>query len=454
MTYGIATFVFMVYYCPMTLIEALIQEWQARELPKFTPRDLDISLEGNLAAAVIGMRRSGKTWRLFQEISALTARGVKPGHILYFNFDDERLRSYEGTGRELLNELMETFFRLNPEARRGLSYFFFDEIQEIRDWAAFARRIIDTEKVKLFLSGSSAKLLSSEIATEFRGRSFPFELLPFSFREYLRHRGMSETPSLRERSEYEHAFSGYLSCGGFPEVLIQGDPFIRTGLLQNYLDMVVLRDVLERYGSTNSRGIRELAHSLVANNGNLVSIKRLRDQLAARNIPMSRETVGQICTHLEDACLVFFVPLFSYGFQKVRVNPQKVYAVDPGLSLSLSAAPSLNPGQRFEQAVYLELRRRYPLLRTGGISYYLTGKRREVDFALGDTAQKIPRALIQVCLSLKDRETRERETGALNAAMEELGIKEAQIITLYERELIKTASGSIDVLPAWEWFLS
>ncbi|MDR3147270.1 MAG: ATP-binding protein [Treponema sp.] len=438
----------------MTIIEALIREWQSRTLPEFTHRDLDISLKGSLAAAVVGMRRSGKTWRLFQEISSLTAQGVKPGHILYFNFDDERLRSYEGSGRELLNELMETFFRLNPEARRNLSYFFFDEIQEIQDWAVFARRIIDTEKVKLFLSGSSAKLLSSEIATEFRGRSFPFELLPFSFREYLRHRGMSETPSLRERSEYEHAFSGYLSCGGFPEVLIQDDPFIRTGLLQNYLDMVVLRDVLERYGAANSRGIKELAHSLVANNGNLVSVKRLTDQLAARNIPMSRETVGRLCTRLEDACLVFFVPLFSYGLQKARVNPQKVYAVDPGLSLSLSVAPSLNLGQRFEQAVYLELRRRYPLLRTGGISYYLTEKRREVDFALGDTAQEIPQSLMQVCLSLKDRETRERETGALSAAMEELGIKEARIITLYERELIKTASGSIEVLPAWEWFLS
>jgi predicted AAA+ superfamily ATPase len=438
----------------MPLMEPLIKEWQSRPLPECTSRDIGISLKGKLAAALVGMRRSGKTWRLFQEITRIKAEGVKPEHILYFNFDDERLLSHAGTGGELLNELLETFFRLNPAARRRGAWFFFDEIQDIQGWAPFARRIMDTEKIKLYLTGSSAKLLSAEIATAFRGRSLPLELLPFSFREYLRHLKMSEKPGPLDRSDYEHAFSAYLNSGGFPEALQQDDPAIRIGLLQNYLDMVVLRDVLERHAYTKARGVRELAHTLVSNNGNLVSIKRLTDTLASRNIAMSRETVGQICAHLEDAFLVFFLPIFSYGLQKVRVNPQKVYAIDPGLSFAVSVSASLNLGHRLEQAVYLELRRRYPLLRNGGLSYYLTQDRREVDFALGDPAQNTPRSLIQVCVSLKEQETRERETGALAAAMEELGLKKAQIITLYEREDIKTASGTIEVLPAWEWFCS
>jgi predicted AAA+ superfamily ATPase len=443
-------------------MEDLVREWQERPLPELTRRDLEFALKGNLAVSIIGMRRSGKTWRLFQEMETLAKAGVQRERMLYFNFDDSRLASYKGTGTELLNELLESYFRLYPKFRREGAYFFFDEIQEIPGWAKFARRLIDTENVKLFLSGSSAKLLSTEVATEFRGRSLAFELLPFSFRETLRRRGIPSKPSPLNRSVYEKAFDEYLVSGGFPEALMQDDPSIRTGLLQSYLDSVVLRDVLERYSLSNARGVKELAYTLLRNNGNLVSVKRLSDQLAGRSIVMSRETVSRICAHLEDAFLVFFAPLYAYSLQKVRVNPQKVYAVDPGLALALSAAPSENLGQRLEQAVYLELRRRRPLFRQ--ISYYLTEDRREVDFVSGDPARKLPRELIQVCVSLKQKETREREVGALMDAMNELKLKQGTIITLYEQEEITAASTGrakkggrsaerIRVVPAWKWFL-
>ncbi|MDR3200226.1 MAG: ATP-binding protein, partial [Spirochaetales bacterium] len=238
----------------MESMETLIKEWQARLLPEVTRRDLDIKLKGSLATAIIGMRRSGKTWRLFQEMKRLAAEGISPANMLYVNFDDGRLphAGDAAAGEALLNDLLETFFRLNPAARRGRAYFFFDEIQEVTGWARFARRIIDTEKIKLYVSGSSAKLLSTEIATEFRGRSLAFELLPFSFREYLRHRGVSEKPSILDRSEYEKVFTEYLVEGGFPEAFSQ-DSFIRMGLLQSYLDAVVLRDVLERHNLSNVR---------------------------------------------------------------------------------------------------------------------------------------------------------------------------------------------------------
>ncbi|MDR2662810.1 MAG: ATP-binding protein, partial [Treponema sp.] len=432
-----------------------------RPLPDLVRRNREIKLKGNLAVSIIGMRRSGKTWRLFQEMKTAAAGGIPPERMLYFNFDDSRLGSYSGSGPELLNELLETYFRLYPKARREGAFFFFDEIQEIPGWAQFARRLIDTERVKLYLSGSSAKLLSTEVATEFRGRSFAFELLPFSFEEFLRFRNIpggeqstEKRPSPLDRSDYEKAFTLYLTTGGFPEALIQDDPSIRIGLLQSYLDSVVLRDVLERYGLSNARGVKELAHSLVMNNGGLVSVKRLTDRLAGRHITMSRETVGRICAHLEDAFLVFFVPLYAYSLQKIRVNPQKVYAVDPGLAFALSASPAENLGQRLEQAVYLELRRRYPLLRNGGIAYYLTDDRREVDFILGDPAQQQPRALFQVCASLREPETRDRELRALSIAMKELKLGQGTIITLYEQEEIKLPGKSrITVVPAWKWFL-
>jgi predicted AAA+ superfamily ATPase len=432
-------------------MEDFVREWQARPLPDLTSRDGNISLKGKLAPALIGMRRSGKTWRLFQEMKRLTAEGTDPKSILYINFDDDRLLPQKREGLPLLNEVLEAFFRINPGIRRKGAYFFFDEIQGIPGWASFARRIIDTEKIKLYVSGSSARLLSTEIATEFRGRSLPFELLPFNFREYLRYRGMPEDPSPLDRSEYESAFLDYLTCGGFPEAFIQEDPFIRVSLLQNYVDMVVLRDILERYNLSNAREVRELAHILLAQNGSLVSVKRLTDQLAGRGLSAGRPMVNHICSYLEDAFLVFFVPLYTASLQKMRVNPQKVYAVDPGLSYAMSFSQSLNLGQRFEEAVYLELRRRRPVLRRGGISYYLTQDRQEVDFIVGAGAGQ---ALFQACVSLKDAETRRRELEALEEAMGELRLGGGTIVTLYEKETIKTGRGIIEVVPAWEWFLS
>jgi predicted AAA+ superfamily ATPase len=443
----------------MLNLEDLILEAQTRPRPALCPRDLSLDLKGRLAVSVVGMRRSGKTWRLFQEMNRLAAQGAAPECLFYFNFDDSRLSSYPGTGPELLDELLETFFRLHPESRAAGSWFFLDELQEIPGWAKFARRLIDTENITLFISGSSAKLLSTEVATEFRGRSLPFELLPFSFRETLRFRGMSEKPSPRARSAIAKAFDDYLVSGGFPDALAQDNPSLRTALLQSYVDAVVLRDVLERYGLANARGVRELAHTLLASNGNLVSVNRLSAQLAGRNITMSRKMAGQVCAHLADAFLVFFVPLYAYGLQKARVNPQKVYAVDPGLAHALRLTPARNLGQRFENAVYLELRRRNPLLSGaggigGGIFYGLTSDRREIDFVLGDAARGQPEALYQACANLKDGGTRERELGALETAMAEHGLREGTVVTLYEQEEIKTSAGRIHVVPAWKWFLT
>jgi predicted AAA+ superfamily ATPase len=437
----------------MVTIEQLIQEWQSRPMPEASFRDASIQLDGHLVPAVIGMRRSGKTWRLFQEIRHLVDTGTELSNILYMNFDDDRLLDTRLGGPAFLNNLLETFFRLNPVARKTGAWFFFDEIQEIPGWASFARRIIDTENIHLVVTGSSAKLLSSEIATEFRGRSLPIELLPFSFREYLHFYDFSVLPSTLERSHLANAFDTYLEKGGFPEAFPQKEPLVRLSLLQNYVDMVVLRDTLERYGLGNARGVSELAHTLIASNGNLVSLNRLSNQLAGRSIKMSREMCGTVCEHLNDAFLVFFVPLYTPSLQKMRVNPQKVYAIDPGLAFAFTPPSVKNIGQRLEQTVYLELRRRYPLLRNGGISYYLTNERHEVDFVLGDPGQGSAQGLFQVCASFEDDATKQRELSALQDAMNELGLKEGTVITLYESGTLQTAAGTITIVPSWRWFL-
>ncbi|MDR0944649.1 MAG: ATP-binding protein, partial [Bifidobacteriaceae bacterium] len=312
----------------------------------------------------------------------------------------------------------------------------------------------DTETAQLFITGSSSALLSSEIATQFRGRSRAYELLPFSFAEYARANG--EPPewdgSAAARSRLEALFDAYLVEGGFPG--LRGLPAQdRIGVLQDYASLVVVRDLLDRYDIPDARGVRDVADALLAANGTALSVNRLTARLKARGMAIGRDRVTAMARHLADAYLLFFVPVFTYSGHKSRVNPQKVYAIDPGLAFAVSAAPSVNLGQRLEQAVYLELRRRHPLARERGISYYLTRDRREVDFVVGDRGQGQAAALVQVCADLRDAQTRGREITALETAMGELGLDQGTIVTLRDSETIKVEAGTIEAVPAWRWCL-
>ena len=441
----------------MISVEEIIRENQMRPLPPLTPRDLDITETRGLACVVIGMRRSGKTYRLYQEMHSLLATGVKPDRLLYMNFDDSRVHELIEAATSpmaFLHTLVETFNRLCPTARTDGAYFFFDELQEVDDWARFARTMLDTESASLFITGSSAKLLSSEVATEFRGRSLAHELAPFSFREYLRHRDLetANDGSAAGRSLVSAAFEDYLRVGGFPGAIDLASEG-RVTLLQDYARIVTLRDVLERHNLTNVIAATELTETLLSANGTLVSVSKVTERLKSRGISATRDSVTEMMTHLEDAFLLHFVSLYSANLQRTRVNPRKVYAADPGLAFALSAAPTQNIGARLEQTVYLHLRRNLPNLRQRGISYYLTQDRREVDFVVGDPAQDQALQLIQVCTSLTDPTTREREITALTTAMTQCHLAHGTIVTLYESEQINTSAGVINVVPAWRWLL-
>ena len=169
-------------------IATLIEDFHATVLPahlkRMVNRDLSLGTPfdpapGNLVKVVVGMRRSGKTYRLFQQIRDLLNSGIKPEQICYFNFDDDRPRPFTAS---TIDEVLETFFELHPSSRSQGTFLFFDEIQEVPNWDIAARRIVDTEKITMYVTGSSSRMLSTDVATEFRGRSIAYELLPFSFR--------------------------------------------------------------------------------------------------------------------------------------------------------------------------------------------------------------------------------------------------------------------------------
>jgi predicted AAA+ superfamily ATPase len=437
----------------MDALERLIVENRKRMLPEVHPRDASLAEVPGMASVLIGIRRSGKTFRLYQRMQTLLEAGVPLNRILFINFEDDRLYPLrEG----LLNDLLEAFYRLAPEARSEEAYLFLDEIQAVEGWSRFTRRVLDTENAKLFITGSSAKLLSSEVATGFRGRGCSTELLPLSFHEALVFAGTSAPESLPgpgERSALESALRKYLLIGGFPAVQTIEEN-LRFQVLQDYIELVLLRDIIDRHQIKNAHAARNFAITLLQCTGGRMSVHKTHNDLRSRGISIGKDSLYSLLDHFTDAFLLFTVPIFSDSARVRQSNPRKIYAVDPGLAYSVAPAASMNLGARLENAVYLELRRRTGVHRPGSICYYITASGFEVDFAVGDPDMGTARSLVQVCADLSDKTTLTREVRALTEAMKEMNLMEAEIVTLNSSEEITTEHGLIRVVQAWAWLLN
>lgn len=428
------------------LIDALLADFQERELPRVTPRALSLPALPGKADVVIGMRRSGKTWFLYQQIQERLASGVERDRLLYLNFEDERLLPLAAAD---LSRIPEAFYRRFPASREKLCWFFFDEIQNVPGWETFIRRLLDNEKVALVLTGSSAKLLSREIASSLRGRSLSTEILPFSFGEAVRHEGMelpaTWPPGAKMRSVLEHRLDRYLENGGFPEVqAIPQD--LRVRVLQEYIDVVIFRDVVERHGVDNLPALRYLERSLLANPAGRFSVSKLFNDLKSQGMRVGKDTLYEYLAHLEDSFLLFTLMVASPSARVRQVNPRKCYPVDPGLASAVSFKASGDVGHLLETAVFLELRRR-----GRSLAYIATRSGYEVDFlAEGPTGT---RELLQVSANLEDPATRQRELRALEEGMQETSCEKATLVTLREEGSADVTGGSVRIVPAWRWLL-
>lgn len=438
-------------------IAQILRDFRIEDYLSIIPRDLDLGeplvpRRGNLVKVVVGMRRSGKSFRLLQEMARLHEEGIPWSRICYFNFEDDRLGPVTP---ETGDSVMRSFTDLHPDSADEGIYCFFDEIQEMDGWSAWMRRMVDTQKATFYLTGSSSKLLSDEIGTEFRGRAVEFELLPFSFREYLRaiglDSGLLETTNGRSRAR--NAFRAYLECGGFPDAVGLSMP-LRIALLQGYANRVAAKDVVERHGLNGLEAASFVGQRLLELNGCQLSLRKMEGHLRAQGLPVARASIASIVDYFARAYLVFLV-----GERRVGKNPEsrnrKVYAIDPGLALANGKAGSNNEGQRLEDAVYLELRRRTVGLREDAVSSYRTSRHRyEIDFLTGDSVLGEAPALYQACASLEVQETRERELRALSEAAEETGIEDLFLILgSGESEDVDFDGRRIHIVSAIEWFL-
>lgn len=394
-----------------SVIRQKIIDAVAAPLPALTRRDVWLPAVKGKATAVIGMRRAGKTSLLWQILADRHAAGTDRAGLLYFSFEDERLAGMQVADLDLL---VEEFYRLNPDWRDSRrACFFLDEIQLIPGWELFARRILDSENIELFLSGSSARMLSREVATSMRGRAMEAVVTPFSFREALRHAGrepLSPVDQLTkaQRSQLDKALWDYLECGGFPEA--QGlDLRNRTDLLRTYVDVVLLRDVVERHNLSQPQVLRWLVQQLLGNAAGAFSINKFHGDLQSRGVAIGKDTLHSLLAHLEDAFLLSSAAIATDSVRRRQVNPRKVYPVDTSLGQLFDRSGKANTGHALETVVWHELQRR-----GGDAAYVRTEAGLEVDFYARSPAGE--ESLIQVCASLDSPATLDREVRALQDA--------------------------------------
>ncbi len=418
----------------------------AAPLPRLTPRDAQLPRVAGKVHAVIGMRRAGKTSYLLQ-LQAERRRTLPPEQAVYVSFDDDRLADLPV---DQLSLLLETYYRRFPELRgRQRVHWFFDEIQLVTGWERFVRRVLDTEQATVVVSGSSARMLSREVHTSLRGRGLETIIRPFSFREFLRHRGEEPekpVPSLTsaERSRVEKRFLEYLAEGGFPEA--QGlDRALRTELLQGYVHTVLFRDVVERYGVTQVAALKWLTRQCLRNPAGSFSVHRLWQDLKAQGHGIAKDALHAMLGYLIDAFLISAVPLSTESERRRNSNPRKLYPVDTGLIAAFDRSGRSNLGHALETVVLHELERR-----KADVGYLKTPEGFEVDFHAHFPGGG--EELIQVCADLGDQAGREREWRALADGARTYPRASCRLLVL-TRDQVPAAPPGVVVQPAYQWLL-
>jgi len=428
------------------IVKSIILDFQESKLQTGVPRRLAIEAVPGKATVCIGVRRGGKSTFMFQVIQRLLDSGVSRQNILYLNFFDDRLYHLQQSGPGIITE---AYYALYPEKKNTETvYCFFDEIQGFPGWEPFVDRLMRTEKCEIYITGSSARMLAKEIATQMRGRALSWELFPFSFQEFLDYKKIDPLPPLstKKRLLIQQAYDEYWESGGFPEVSGLSRN-LRVKIHQEYFHTILFRDLIDRHDVSHPRAVTDLAHRLMDNIASLFSVNSLNGYLKSLGHKVPKSVVPDYLAWFEDAYFLFTVRMFDASLARSQANPKKIYCVDQAMVTSVSSGILVNSGHLLENLVFIGLRRVYP-----EVYYYKTRSNREVDFIV--PGRNGSRMLIQVCESLAVPQTRKREIAALDEAMAEMGVKFGTIVTKNEEERITVDSGQIGVVPVWRFLMN
>jgi len=400
-------------------------------------RDLRVPLDAGSIVTIIGPRRSGKTFYLYHLKNLLSSRSEK---ALLVSLDDERITPT----REELNTIVEAGYQLHGD----FGYLLLDEVQETEGWERFVKRI--SQEKRVYITGSSSRLLSREIATHLRGRTITFELLPLSFREIVRLSGygIKDTYNTREESAVKGLFEDYMQYGGFPEVFFSSDITSRIKLLESYRDVMLLRDVVERHDVRHVRLLKIMLNTLVNSYSKEFSIRKISDFIKSSGYRHDRNLLYEYAEYLADTFMVFYLPRFSRSIYKREAFPKKVFLIDGFMFFAQDRSETKD----LESLVFLELRKIG--FREGETLFYHKTQSSECDFLIKEEG-RIQQA-IQVTYRL-GMDNRDRELKGLVRAMEQFRLEKGVVITKDQHEDIVVSSRGmsyrIQVIPAWRWAL-
>jgi len=430
-------------------IKTILYSWIDKKIPITLPREIRLEnyldIKPRKIIAITGFRRVGKTYLLFQLISKMLQRQNKE-QIVYINFEDERIPEQTRFLTELIPTIKQTF-------KKEIQYIFLDEIQDMPKWSKWLRRIHDNENLGIFVTGSSSKVSSREIPTELRGRCLEVRVFPLSFREFLVFKNVDVDLDALKYSENEKTrittkLEEYLRFGGMPEVVLSTEDK-KLEILQQYYGTVVGRDIIERYNVKNEGGLRAMMRLLL--NSTQYSISRLYDTLKSLNYEIGKTTLVNYLHYVESSYFMHSLPIFSYKIKDYLQYPRKLYFIDNGFISSISTRHSKDYGRFYENAVAIELLRRYSE-KDVKLYYWSDRRGKEVDFVVKNGLRI--KQLIQVCYDIEDYNTKKREVDALLKAGKDFNCKNLFVITEDYEGLEEFKNRKVNFVPLSKWFLN
>ena len=400
----------------MEKIRQYLIDFQTKRFETFD-RELKIKLTKEFITSIIGARRVGKTYFLFNLINKIKDRKK----VLYIDFDMPEFLDFDGKNlKELVNLHLQLF--------GSLEYIFFDEIQNIKNWHLGLKEIYEEKKYFIFITGSSSKLLSKELATQLRGRTITYTLYPLSLREILAIKNLSFRKNLISTSELNKIlfeFNQYLKFGGYPQIF--KEPELKEQIVKDYKDLVLFRDIVERYNIKNIYVIKRFFEYLISSFAKEISIDKFYNYLKSQNISLSKKTLYNYLEYFESS--LFFHFLRTY---KIKERIKKVYLND-------IVFVDKNEGRKLENIVFIELKKKEE-------NVYYFKNNFECDFVIPS------KAAIQVVWELNE-DNKKREINGLLEAMRYFRIKKGIILTYNQQQEIKEGKYKIKVIPVWYWLL-
>ena len=409
-------------------------------------RDIALPINRKKIITIPGVRRCGKSTLMEIAINELVESGVSVERILWLGFDDERLKNMTS---DELDDVIVSYMEMYPDIPIKEVYMFFDEIQLIKDWEYFVLRVYKSYCKNIFVCGSNATMLSTELSSALRGYPLEYETYPLSFNEYCRFKGIPTKGFLeQDKARLRTAFEAYNMESAFPEIVLTSSKSEQTKLLQGYFDTMLLKDLVEHYRISNIGVVRYFVKRIMTNLTKPTSINAIYKDIKSQGLKVSKDDLYLWANYICDIFMFIRISRYDRSLVKEQKSLDKYYCIDNGLRGAVLIPQSNDNGKGLENIVLLQLNRiKQP---SDKITYYQGDK--ECDFVHQRNESVI--LLIQVTWDMTDESTRAREISGILEASQVTGCDNLLIITKEEECMIEIEGKRIQVLPAWKWLLT